>query len=305
MCKIRSGLIPYCSTVPIISQAGRLGIHSLLRLASGTIVCIADGKVYRSDDGGASFSNVFAEFTGRRPLRMGVCQDNLGRVYLGEYFFNRQKEAVRLWRSDDEALSWVTAHTWPVASIRHIHFVQFDPYGQSVWLGTGDEDNESQICVSTDGGQSFDTVGRGTQLWRAGSVLFTSEAVYWGTDIGIDHNNQLNYIMKYDRKTGQASQIRPIPGPTYYCTELLDGTLVIGTCVEQVNNLNGSSPSLLWSKDLKKWEELELWPKLKLPNVIGPATITFPLRDKPLKSLVFNANLTQKFNGALFELNIQ
>jgi hypothetical protein len=300
--KLRWDILSSFSTIPFISQAGRLGIYSLLRLNSGTILCIADGKIYRSVDGGTSFNVVFSEFVGRRPLRMGICQDNLGRIYLGEYFFNRHRGSVHLWRSDDDAINWFRVHTWLPGSIRHIHFVLFDPFDQNIWLGTGDDDFECQICYSLDGGYNFHTVGSGSQLWRAGSLMFTGDAVYWGTDIGIDHNDQPNYIMRYDRITGQTIQIQSIPGPAYYSTSLADGTLVIGTCVEQPNNHNDRCPYLLWTNNFRIWNEVKLWPKKSVPKIIGPATITFPLSDSPQKNLLFNTNLTRKFNGSLFEL---
>lgn len=302
--KVKAGIIPWCSTSPFIAQAGRLGIQNLIRLTSGTILCIADGVVFRSTDMGLSFAPIFSDFTGRRPLRMGLCQDNCGRIYLGEYFFNRQREPVHLWRSDDDALNWFLVHTWPSGKIRHIHLIQYDPFDQSVWLGTGDEDGECQLAYSCDGGVSFKIVGAGKQIWRACSLLFTSEAIFWGTDIGEDQHDQPNYVIRLDRRTGEITKIQPTEGPTYYSTHLIDGTLVIGTCVEEANYHNVKRLHLLWTKDENNWNDLRLWPRLMMPGIVGTATITFPLSDAPLKTLLFNVNLTQKYNGSLFELKI-
>lgn len=302
--RVKRGFFPWCANNAFIAQAGRLGIQNFVQLNSGALLCIADGVMFRSGDKGVSFSPVFSEFTGRRALRMGICQDNLGRIYMGEYFFNRQQQEVRLWRSDDDGLTWFPAHTWPSARIRHIHFVQYDHFKKVIWLGSGDQDHECQISYSTDGGISFQIVGGGSQIWRAGSLLFTKQAVFWATDIGFDHNDQQNYILRLDRKTGEIDKVRPTQGPAYYSTRLADGTLVIGTCVEQANDKNDRAIHLLWSKDLENWNDLRLWAKLKLPNVIGPATITFPLSDSPLDYLLFNVYLTQKYNGSLFEYRL-
>ena len=302
--KVKSGIISWCSNNPFIAQAGRLGIQNLIQLKSGTLLCIADGIVFRSVDKGISFAPIFSDFLGRRPLRMGICQDNFGRVYLGEYSFNREKKEIRLWRSDDDALNWFPVHTWPPGEIRHIHFVQYDPFDQTIWLGTGDEDGECRISNSRNGGITFQIVGAGTQLWRAGSLLFTSDAIFWGTDIGVDHNDQLNYIIRLGRNTGDIHKIHPTFGPAYYSTHLIDDKLVIGTCVEQSNDHNDRCLHLIWTKDKDNWDDLRLWPKLRMPPIVGPATITFPLSDSPRKSLLFNVNLTQKYNGSLFELNI-
>ena len=303
--KIRRGILSSAAANPLIAQVGRLGIQSLLQLASKSILCIADGVLYRTDSIEYNFTSVFSEFTGRRPMRMGVCQDNLGRIFFGEYFFNREQKDVHLWRSDDDGFSWFPVQTWRSGKIRHIHFVQFDPYEQVIWVGTGDEDHECQVMYSDDGGENFTVVGIGSQLWRAGSLVFTPQAIYWGTDIGIDHNDQPNKIIRFDRATGKIDIVQPAPGPAYYSVQLKDGTVVIGTCVEQPNANNDEYIHILWSKDLNHWNDLPLYKKIKLPNIFGPAVIAFPLSDAPLNSLVFNLYLTRKFNGSLLQISLQ
>jgi hypothetical protein len=302
--KLNTGFKSWFSKYPLIAQAGRMGIQNLIQLNSGTVLCVADGVVLRSVDKGTTFLPYFSDFSGSRPLRTGLCQDNFGRIYLGEYFSNRDKDVVRLWRSDDDAVNWFPVYIWPSGEIRHIHFVQYDPYSQKIWLGTGDEDEECRIYNSLDGGVSFHTVGAGTQLWRAGSLLFTSDAIYWGTDIGIDHNDQPNHIMRLDRKTGTIDKIKQIYGPAYYSCQLTSGALVIGSCVEQANHHNDWNVHLLWTKDQDKWYDLRLWPKIMAPKIFGPATISFPLCDSPINYLMFNVNFTKKYNGSLLEIKL-
>ena len=302
LCRIKTGLTAWCSNNPAVSQVGRLGIHNLIRLASGAILCAADGVLYRSAGIGAEFTPQFSGFSGRRPLRMGICQDGLGRVYLGEYFMNRERKEVRLWRSDDDGLNWFPVHIWAAGEIRHVHFVQADPFEQKIWLGTGDDDRECWISCSSDGGASFQTAGGGSQLWRAGSLMFSREAVYWATDIGFDHNKQPNFIVRFDRKTGSLWKVWQTPGPAYYSACLADGTHVTGTCVEQPNPQNDVFLHLLWTKDWEHWNDLRLWPKIWLPPIAGPATITFPLSAAPASQLYFNVYLTRRNHGALFKL---
>jgi hypothetical protein len=125
---LKSGWPNWFSRCPFLAQVARLGIHNLICLSSGTLLCVAGGVVFRSTDEGAAFHPVFSEFQGRRPLRTGICQDHIGRIYLGEYWSNDERGAVRLWRSDDDGATWFPVHTWPAGKTRHIHFVQFDPY---------------------------------------------------------------------------------------------------------------------------------------------------------------------------------
>ena len=69
--KIRRGILSSAAANPLIAQVGRLGIQSLLQLASKSILCIADGVLYRTDSIEYNFTSVFSEFTGRRSMRVG------------------------------------------------------------------------------------------------------------------------------------------------------------------------------------------------------------------------------------------
>jgi hypothetical protein len=232
-----------------------------------------------------------------------MCQDHIGRVYLGEYWLNRERQAVRLWRSDDDGLGWQPVHTWPAGTIRHIHFVQFDPYEQLIWVGTGDADSECHISYSRDGGVSFKAIGGGSQLWRAVSLLFTPEAIFWGTDIGIDHDDQPNYLVRWERSAQMLQKLMPIDGPAYYSAQAADGTWAIGTAVEGGRNEADGRVHLYLTRDQHNWNNLRLWPRWQAPGVFGPATITFPLSDAPLSRLLFNTSLVRsRYNGSFFEV---
>jgi hypothetical protein len=303
MSTLKNGLTNWCSRYPLIAQAGRLGIHNLICLPSGTLVCVADGVVFRSTARSNAFLPVFSEFQGRRPLPLGICQDHVGRVYLGEYWLNEKRNAVRLWRSDDDALTWHPVHTWPAGTARHVHFVQFDPHEQLVWIGTGDDDSECRIAYSRDGGESFHMIGTGSQVWRAVSVLFTPEAVLWGTDSGFDHDHRRNYIVRWDRSTQVLERLMPIDGPAYYSTQTSQSTLAIGTAVEGGKNEKDGCVHLYWTKDHYTWRNIRLWPRWPLPGLLGPATISFPSSDVPSSRLLFNASFVRsKYNGSLFEV---
>ncbi len=292
----------WAAGLPLLAQSLRLGIHNLIRLASGTLICIADGTVYRSLDEGSTFAPVLSGFNGYRVLRNGICQDNTGRIYMGEYWLNKECRDVRLWRSEDDGRTWGTVHTWTPGTARHIHLVQFDPYEETLWVGTGDRDAECQMLCSRDGGVTFEPIGAGTQDWRAVSVLFTPEAVLWGTDIGMGEASELNYIVRWDRSTRTLRQLAPLVGPAYYSTVTAQGTLVIGTAVERGGNQKDNYVHLYWLNGQGNWNNARLWRKWPLPGVLGPATITFPLGSAPAPRLLFNANLVlSRYNGALAE----
>ncbi|HID54379.1 MAG TPA: hypothetical protein EYP41_20370 [Anaerolineae bacterium] len=289
--------------LPLAAQIGRLGIHNFLGLTTDVSLCIADGVVWRSVDRGMTFAPLFSEFHGRRPLRHGFCLDGDGRVYLGEYWVNEAREAVRLWRSEDNGASWQVVHEWPAGAIRHIHFVQFDRVSQLLWVGTGDYDAECAIAYSADGGITFQTIGQGSQLWRAVSLLFMPEALFWGTDAGIDAGDQENYLVRWDRATQSLRKIQTIDGPAYYSTQLADGTLALGTAVEGGRNEKDGRVHLYWSKDGNVWQNISLWKKWPLPERFGHAILTFPQGDTAPSRLFFNAHFVwSRDNNALFEM---
>lgn len=65
---------------------------------------------------------------------------------------------------------------------RHLHVIAIDPYTNSIYVGSGDYENECNILVSNDNGNSFDVLYSGSQNYRALSFLFTKSFVYWNTD---------------------------------------------------------------------------------------------------------------------------
>jgi hypothetical protein len=300
---LKSGLKNWCAKHPFMSQACRFGINNLICLSSGTIICVADGVVYRSEDQATSFSSVFSEFQGRGPLRQGICQDHIGRIYIGEYWRNKKRKSVRILRSDDDGVTWNPVHSWPSKTTGHVHFVQFDPIEKMIWVGTGDDDSECRIAYSRDGGETFHLIGGGSQIWRAVSVMITPKAIFWGTDIGIDHEGQRNYLIRWDRSTQKLEKILTIDGPAYYSTQTIQGTMVVGKAVEGGKNEKDQCVHLYWTKDHINWQDMCLWPKYPAPGIFGPATISFPSSDALQSRLLFNVRfIRSRYNGSLFEL---
>jgi hypothetical protein len=301
---LNKGILGRIARRPFLGHILRLGVYNLLPLKSGTILCVANRKIYRSTDGGSTFTPVFDRFRGRRPLRMGMCEDRHGNVFLGEYWLNKEREPVRLWNSQDDGQTWDAVYTWPAGEIRHIHLVQSDPYDDLLWVATGDQDEECRILCSRDGGASFEKVGGGSQDWRTVSLLFTTGALFWGTDIGIDVPEQENFIYRLDRRTHEIKQLHKIVGPCYYSTKINDEVLILGSAVENINAIHHKCVHLYWSHNEVDWQHLALWEKWPLPGLFGPATITFPLSSSPQSRLLFNVQFVTRNNGSLIEAKL-
>jgi hypothetical protein len=172
-----------------------------------------------------------------------------------------------------------------------------------IWVGTGDNDCECRIACSQDGGVSFQTIGGGSQIWRATSILFTPEAILWGTDIGVDHDDQPNYLVRWERSTRALQTLTGIDGPAFYSAQTADGTMAVGTAIERGRNEKDGRVHLYVTKDQRTWNNIRLWPRWQVPGVFGPSTITFPLSNAPLSRLLFNASFVRsRHDGSLFEL---
>lgn len=65
---------------------------------------------------------------------------------------------------------------------RHIHLITQDPYTGYIFIGVGDYEEEPAIYMSRDGGQNLECLGRGSQMWRTLSILFSKEYIFWTTD---------------------------------------------------------------------------------------------------------------------------
>jgi hypothetical protein len=248
------------------ARALRLGVRGLRKLKSGTVLVIADRKVFRLRD--AEIEVVHSLKRGIGPLREGWCEDDNGNCYLGEYFLNNKRDArVHLLRSEDDGQSWKSICS--LQNIRHIHCVQYDAFSKSIWLGTGDRDEESSISFSQDEGETWTKVGSGDQMFRAVSLLFTQDHVYWGSDAP----TRQNYIYRYDRKSAEIERLVAVDGPVHYSTILGRGIKIFATTTEgrsEGKSAEWDNRAHIWaSADGVCWEDLMSWEKDVCPYILG------------------------------------
>ena len=253
-------------------RALRLGIKDLRVLQSGTILVIANNKIFRLTNGVVAEVHAFENGSG--PLRRGWCEDKSGNCYLGEYFRNNKRNsAVNLLKSKDDGQSWHVLRSWP--DIRHIHCVQYDPFTGGIWVGTGDTDMESRILVLSAEGETRQEICSGDQRYRAVSLIFTESQVYWGSD----SPTRQNHIFRYHRKKGEIETLAAIDGPVYYALEMGNGIKLLATTAE--GESEGSSAEWdrkahIWaSQDGTQWEDLISWEKDSWPYIAGYGRIDF------------------------------
>lgn len=262
--------------LPWIQQGLRLGIHHLLRLRSGTVLATVNGELMRSVDGGRSFSPTHPFDNFRKPPRGGVVEDPDGRIFLAEYTLDwTRSRSIRVWRSDDDGIRFEEIFRFQPGEVRHIHFLQIDPVDLSLWMGTGDDDDEAGIYRSTDGGSSFSCVGKGQQNWRAIGVAFGEDAVFWGTDAGRDKKEFENRILRWDREAMKLSEVGKVQGPVHGIVQLPNHGFLLGTGIEDGHNETDGRAHLWYSSDGLDWADIASFNRGVQPRKVGYGVIHF------------------------------
>ncbi|MDP7114978.1 MAG: hypothetical protein QGH45_23590 [Myxococcota bacterium] len=262
------------------------GIETLLVLRSGTVLAAAGARIYRQVEGEGPFAVVHRQRTDPewKKIFRQWGEDGSGDVWFGEYGVERLADS-RILVSRDDGLTFEVAHTFPRAGepggIRHVHGVQVDPFTDRVWVVTGDRPDESRIgWLDGDGG--FRAVGEGSRQWTAVSLMFTPDAVLWGTDALREPCG----IFRWDRESRETTRVAELDGPVFHSAVLADGRLLVATEIEGV----GSDGVSLWlGEDPGRWERVLAAPPYRDAERAKLGTFSFPLGD-PLPVPMFTAD---------------
>ena len=147
-----------------------------------------------------------------RVLRNSIAQDLDGSLYFGEYFANKRRDLVRVYRYIPGNDSVDAIFTFKKGSIRHVHGIYYDEFSESLWCVTGDVGGECQIIQTYDGFKTFNVIGAGDETWRASSLQFTKDFIYYGTDAEF----QQNKIFQISRDGYKRQELGSVDGPIYY-----------------------------------------------------------------------------------------
>lgn len=188
----------------------RFMYYNVLKLSENRIFATFDKSFGLFENSRFSFLDGIKRPT--RILRGGVAKTEDGSVFWGEYFSNPAREPVSLYRLPNHSRTAEIAHTFGAGQVRHIHGVYHDPYENSLWCTTGDRPSECRLYKSTDGFRTLELVGAGDETWRAVSLLFSEDSVYYGTDAEF----QKNHLYCVDRKSRSRTVLGELSGPVYY-----------------------------------------------------------------------------------------
>ena len=182
----------------------RDGFHALAILggktSDQTIVGAVPGALVTRNPGSDDFHVTHQVQRGTRPLHVTAVPS--GRVYWGEYFDNRERAEVHIYVSPDGGRTWQVAYTFPAGSIRHVHNIVYDRWGECLWILTGDEGAECQVLRASSDLCSVEVVVSGNQQARAVAAVPTQKGLYLATDTPFEKN----HVYRLDR-AGKIEQV--------------------------------------------------------------------------------------------------
>ena len=247
----------------------RAEINNFYELADGSRLVIARKGIFRCESGEKVFRKCFNVQRGSRP--MNLCITPGGEIYFGEYFANMGKSAVNIYTSKDGGKSWSIAYTFAEGNINHIHGLYWDRYTESIWVVTGDRENECIIAHTKDGFQTLDVVFRGGQEYRSCVLFFYPQYVVYATDSQYIKNE----IKCFNRTTREISVVQAVQGSVIKGAQCGDMAL-ISTAVEP-SEVNLDRNAYVWlSQDGVKWEQIHSGTKDCLPSIFQFASFEFP-----------------------------
>jgi len=204
----------------------------LLPMSDGKACAMSAGHIWYRPAKGKDFKEVLTLPHYGISVGQGVRNDGLvrlrdGTILLGEYFMNKDRTNVHIYSSKDNGRTWQVVYDFKPGKIRHIHAIQQDPYTGKIWICTGDLNRESMIAWSSDGARTLNTIGQGSQIWRVTQLVFTKDALFWGTDTGSAEVSR--GIYRWDRITHKLTQLVEVPKEMFYATRLAEGTIIMST----------------------------------------------------------------------------
>ena len=240
----------------------RDGFHALAVLPNGGLIGAVPGSIVTLVPGQTQFHQTHAISRGTRPLHITAVPE--GTIYWGEYFDNPDRDEVHIYASADAGETWSIAYTFPQGAIRHVHNIVHDPWGNCLWILTGDYGDECRILRATCNLSHVEIVMKGNQQARAVAAVPTEHGLYFSSDTPLESN----YIYRLDRK-GELSQVAAITSSsTYGCRvgpKLFFSTLVEPSEVNPDRNVRLYSAH---SSNPSDWQPLLGWRKDFLPMAL-------------------------------------
>ena len=235
----------------------REGFHALAVLPSGGLVAAVPGAIVTLLPNENEFRATKVITRGTRPLHLAAVPG--GAVFWGEYFDNAARDEVYVYASTDAGATWSIAHTFPSGAIRHVHNIVHDPWGNCLWVLTGDYGDECRILRATCDFSRVETVLQSNQQARTVALVPMEDGLYFSSDTPLEQN----YIYRLDRR-GTLSQIAPISSSSIYGCRV--GKHVFFSTMVEPSEVNRERQVRVYgSGGAEDWRPLLAWKKDRWP----------------------------------------
>ena len=283
-----------------IASRFRLG-QRLLRFMVTNIIPLSNGDLFVTFDKsvGVIRKGVYFSLAGlERPcrvLRSACALDGNGDIFFGEYLDNAGRGPMRVYRYSQGDDEMAVAFTFPAGSIRHVHGIYRDDFTDDLYCLTGDAESECRILRTSDKFQTMETVGEGDETWRAVSMVFTEDSIYYGTDA----EYRTNQIYRIDRKTGERESLGEINGTVFY-SKRIGEDLYFTTTAENAPAQTENVASIWCLRSTGELIELAKFKKdMWHPTLFQFGTIHIPNSASELEEFIFHI-VAAKGDGKTF-----
>src|SRR5580704_1022064 len=240
------------------SRLVRDGFHALAALPSRGLVAAVPGAIITLRPNETRFQITHKITRGTRPLHITAIPS--GTVFWGEYFDNASRDEVHIYASTDGGMKWDVAYTFPKRAIRHVHNIVHDPWGQCLWLLTGDYGDECRIVRASYDFRQVDVVLQGNQQARAVALVPTESGLYFSSDTPLEANYIYHLGHPEKDRQGNLSQLAPLTGSSIYgCRVGRD--VFFSTIVEPSTKNTDRSVRIFGGRDGRDWHPLLSWQK--------------------------------------------
>ncbi|MGA7081476.1 MAG: hypothetical protein WBQ43_24440 [Terriglobales bacterium] len=194
---------------------------------------------------------------GIRPLHVTAVPS--GNIYWGEYFDNRERAEVHIYVSTDRGYTWQIGYTFPAGSIRHVHNIVYDRWGNCLWILTGDDGAECKVLRADCDLRSVEVVLAGNQQARAVAAIPTQDGLYLSTDTPFEKN----HVYRLDR-AGEVEQVGDLASSSIFGCKVsckVGDAMFFSTMIEPSTVNTGNEVHLTGSRNGTNWEVLARWKK--------------------------------------------
>jgi hypothetical protein len=241
------------SSSHLASRFFRDGFHALAALSSGHLVGAVPHAIVTQLPGETEFHLSHKLLRGTRPLHIAITPSD--HIFWGEYFDNRRREEVHIYASTDRGAHWEVAHTFPKRTIRHVHNIVYDEWGNCLWLLTGDHGSECRILRASCDFKNVDVVLSGNQQARSGALVPARDALYFSSDTPLE----MNHVYRLDRR-GDVRKVATLSSSSIYGCQV--GSAVFFSTMVEPSAINSSRDVCLYgSPDGSRWQRLQQWKK--------------------------------------------